>query len=226
MKKSPIEAIIFDMDGCLYPFDRGSGKVFGESMFGQSIKQKEIEFTAHQLNVSVGAATEINRDLKDRYDSHLSIGLEREFGLPREEFFDFTWNLEPPEFLDKQEGLGGALGGLTVRSALLSAAPRVWVDKALDHLDVSTMFGDAIFSGDADIRKPSLAAFEQVTDFLGCDPEHVTSIGDQDHTDILPAKKLGMTTVRIGTNIETEADFLATDVTEALTLLRESGFKI
>ena len=221
-----VEAIIFDMDGCLYPLDRGAAGTFAESKFGQSVKRREVEFIAHQLGVGIDEAKSISDDVKDRHERHLSIGLEREFDIPRDVFFEFTWGVEPGEYVDKQTNLRPFLGGLAVRPALLSAAPRIWVEKVIDHLEVRDIFGEAIFCGDSDVRKPSLAAFCQVIEFLECNSEGVISIGDQEHTDILPAKLLGMVTVRIGQDTDTEADFLAPDITTAIEKLREEGFQI
>lgn len=223
---SNIEGIIFDMDGCLYPLDRGSGKVFGESEFGKSIKAKEIFFVMDKLGIDEAESRLICEDLKNRHERHLSIGLEKEFGIPREEFFGFTWDLQAEDHVDKQPTLASAIGTIAVRKAVLSAAPQLWVERVLRHLDVRDQFGSAVFTGDADVRKPKLEAFTQVSDFLECDPKHMISIGDQEHTDIEPARELGMVTVRIGRGVETSADFLAPNVESALTQLRTEGFNV
>lgn len=224
--KSSIEGIIFDMDGCLYPLDRGSGLAFGESRFGQSIKAQEIAFIQRKLDVDEEEAARVSSDIKDRFNRHLSLGLEAEWGIPRSEFFDATWDLQPNAYIDKQPNLLAVLGTVTVRSALLTAAPKVWADRVLEHLGVSDHFGDLVVSGDQDIRKPDPAAFQQAAALLGSNPQRTISIGDQEHTDILPAQSLGMTTVRIGNDTTTQADFLAPDITSAITLLRNEGFNI
>jgi FMN phosphatase YigB (HAD superfamily) len=58
---------------------------------------------------------------------------------------------------------------------------------------------------------------------LGVVPGNVFSIGDQEHSDILPAKSIGMKAVKIGPG-ETIADFQAEDVRQALGILRGEGF--
>lgn len=217
------EGIIFDMDGCLYPFDRGSGKIFGESQFGQSIKAAELRFVQERLGVDASTAAVISRDLKDRYEHHLSLALEFEHGIPREQFFAATWDLAPADFIDQQPDLPRVLGSLSVRTGLLTAAPKVWADRVLDHLGVRSFFEPRILCGDQDVRKPDVRAFAQTAALLELPPERIISIGDQDHTDILPAQQLGMITVRIGSNIETAADFLACDVPDAINQLTEVG---
>ena len=217
-----IEGIIFDMDGCLYPLDRGSSKTFSQSQFGQSIKAKELLFTQNQLGVSVDEARVINSNLKERYNHHLSLGLEYEHGITRDLFFNATWDLQPAQFIDKQPQLLNILGGLTVRLGLLTAAPKVWADRVLEHLDVGAQFGTNILCGDQDVRKPNPQAFLQVADMLEFRPAQLISIGDQEDTDILPAKTLGMITVKIGGQT-TSADFLAQDIPDAIHQLTKQG---
>lgn len=217
-----IEGIIFDMDGCLYPLDHGSGNAFGESRFGQSIKTQELVFIQNQLGVDSEAAKAISSDLKDRYNHHLSLGLEYEHGIARDLFFNATWDLHPAEFIDMQPQLLHVLSELTVRSGLLTAAPKVWAKRVLDHLGVRSLFDTAILCGDQDVRKPDPQAFQQAADMLELKPRQLISIGDQEQTDILPAQALGMLTVRIGGD-STNADFLATDILDAINQLKEAG---
>lgn len=217
-----IEGIIFDMDGCLYPFDRGSGKTFAGSEFGQSIKRQEVLFTQGRLGIALTEAAAINEGLKQRYNRHLSIGLEREYGIPRADFFGATWNLEPRDYIDEHPTLSRTLGSLSVRIGLLTAAPEVWAQRVLRHLGVSEYFDGNIVCGDQDVRKPDPRAFLQIADLLGIEPENLVSIGDQDHTDILPAKSLGMYTVRIGDS-SLAANLVARDVPDALNKLTTEG---
>lgn len=222
MRNHNIEGIIFDMDGCLYPFDRGSGNTFGDSQFGQSIKAQELFFIQDQLGVDAETAKTINRDLKARYNHHLSLALEYEHDIPRELFFNATWDLQPAHFIDKQPRLSSALSELPVPSGLLTAAPKVWATRVLEYLGVDSHFGTRILCGDQDVRKPDPRAFQQVADMLEIKPNRLISIGDQERTDILPAQTLGMLTVRIGGN-DTNADFLASDIPDAINQLKKEG---
>ena len=218
-----IEGIIFDMDGCLYPFDRGSGKTFSESQFGQSIKAQELVFIQDQLGVDARQAKAISNDLKDRYNQHLSLALENEHSIPREVFFDATWDLQPASFIDEQPDLPRILGTVTTRIGLLTAAPKIWTERVLKHLNVDTLFAPNILFGDQDIRKPDPQAFQQAADILAVSPRRLVSVGDQEHTDILPAQSLGMLTVRIGNDETTNADFLARDIPDAINQLTKEG---
>ena len=220
---SSIEGIIFDMDGCLYPLDKGSGKTFAESEFGKSIKRKEIDFVRSHLGIGQEEAIQVTEEIKVRHNRHLSLGLERERGIPRDEFFAYTWDLDPKDFIDPQKALPDLLAGIALRKAVLTAAPGIWADRTLTHLGVRSLFAPHIVSGDQDIRKPDPQAFLQVADMLEIDnPRQIIAIGDQEHTDIAPAQSLGMLTVKIG-GAATKADFLARGIMDAINQLTKEG---
>lgn len=219
MKKA--EGIIFDMDGCLYSFDKGTSQTFGQSQFSRELHRNIVAFFQNRFELDPEEALKSYRDFSRRFNGEISLGLEQECDVSRGEYFAATWNINPQKFVERYERLIPALGRLSIRRGLLSAAPRIWVDKVLNHLDVKDLFEPAIFSGDPNIRKPHPEAFLQVARFWGVPPESLISIGDQEETDILPAKQLGMATVRVGKDSETEADFVATDVVDAINILKK-----
>jgi putative hydrolase of the HAD superfamily len=99
----------------------------------------------------------------------------------------------------------------------------VWAERVLQFLQIRQLFGQALFTGDPDIRKPSPEAFQQLADHWQLEPSQIVAIGDQEKTDILPAKTLGMLTVRIANQVESEADFQAPNVLAALEILKQEG---
>ena len=137
-------------------------------------------------------------------------------------FFDETWNLDPSEFIIPEPGVREALEQIDVERALLSAAPRVWVDRVLGFMGVADVFGDRIFTGEPDIRKPSPLAFQQILDAVDIEAKYAVSIGDQEYTDIVPARSIGMRALRIGSG-ETEAEFSASSVNQAIATLKKGG---
>lgn len=221
-----IEGMIFDMDGTLYPLDRGRNSVFANSLFRKRIHNNAIRFFRSQFNLSESDAVAAYTDIITRFKGEVSLGVERELGVPRDKYFASTWDMDPEDFVEPQEGLVESLSALTINTGILSAAPRVWVNKVLDFLNVRQLFEPGIFTGDPDIRKPSPLAFQQIAEFWNLPPNAIISVGDQDETDILPAKSLGMLTVRIGRDVETKADFLAPDAISAIALLKKEGIII
>ncbi len=93
----------------------------------------------------------------------------------------------------------------------------------LAHLNLNEAFGDAIYTGEPNLRKPNPQVFRLIADEFGINTSQAVSIGDQEESDIIPAKLIGMRTVRVGFG-ETKADYQAEDVIAAIELLKKEGF--
>jgi len=213
---------IFDMDGTLYKFDKNTSQTFVASRFGMDIAQNVHTFFMDRFNLSnEQAQVELSR-LDSTYNGEVSLGLETEFGINRNEYFAATWNLEPSDYIEKNPNLRGMLEEIRGRIALLTAAPRIWAIKVLAHLEIDDLFENNIVTGDPDERKPNVIVFQRIAERFNTSPSTVFSIGDQEHTDILPAKSIGMQTVRIGSS-DTQADYFAEDVETAVRLLKKLG---
>lgn len=215
-----IETAVFDMDGTLYQFP-GAG-TFTQIPFGQTIGRNVERFIAQEFEMDETAARQKTAELAARFDGEMSLGLEREFGIDRMRFFDETWNLDPREFVVANTDLRSALESIDdVELRVLSAAPRIWVDRVLGFLGVADVFEDRIFTGEPDIRKPSPEAFRRALGVRAVDPSRSISIGDQEMTDILPARSIGMKTIRIAPkDTESSADFVAEDIMSAIELVK------
>ncbi len=218
MKKA--EAVIFDMDGTLYSFPEN--KPFGQSPFGQAIQQNARTFIAKEFGLSAEAAEQRYTELQTEYGGETSIGIERAYGVDRMRFFENTWNLDPEKYITPAPGLREALEQINAERIVLSAAPRIWVDRALGYMGVADLFGKRIITGEPDLRKPNPEVFRRIIGAYGFTAARVVSVGDQEYLDILPAREVGLQTVRIGSG-ETAADILATDVIDAIRQLRERG---
>lgn len=214
------EAVIFDMDGTLYTFPEN--KTFGQSPFGQDIQQNARQFIAEEFGLSAEATDQRYAELQAEYAGETSIGIERAYGVDRMRFFESTWNLDPEKYITPAVGLREALEQIDAERIVLSAAPRVWVRRALGYMGVADLFGERVFTGEPDIRKPNPEVFRQIIGAYGFAAARVVSVGDQEYSDILPAREVGLQTVRIGSG-ETAADILATDVIDAIRQLRERG---
>lgn len=221
MKK--VQGIIFDLDGTLYSFDKGDESQFRSSAFGKQIRANCVAFFQDRFALTPNQAEEMFIDLGVRYDGEVSLALEKEFGIDRSEYFSRTWSLPVEKFIEPSPALAKELQSIRTHSAVLTAAPKVWAEKALRFLEIREHFGEAVFTGDPDVRKPHPRAFRQVAEYWNLSPEQIVSIGDQERTDILPAKSIGMQTLRIARNAQTEADYMAPDIISALKLLKEKG---
>lgn len=195
---------IFDLDGTLYHFKNNA--TFSTSSFYSDIKKNISSFLLSEVGIAENQLEETISRLKQTYGEQMSIAIEKEFGINREQYFSHTWNLDPQKYIDPTDEPRIILEQLQGDFAILTNAPRIWAEQALRYLNVYDLAKDSLFTGEPDIRKPSPEAFRQVGEFLGVPFEQIYSIGDQIYSDILPPKSLGMKTVLIGTNTD-DADY-------------------
>ncbi len=214
---------IFDLDGTLYQFDRGQAKNFAVSQFAADIQENIYRFLMSKCRLSRIAAEQEYQRLKVQYKDGVSLALEQEYGLDRYDYFEQTWRIEPRRYVNPNPMLVSYLKPFVGRSALLTAAPAVWARSVLGWLGIASIFGQFVFTGEPDVRKPNPAVFRQVAAALAVNPETVISIGDQEHTDIVPAQNLGMKTLLIGEPQNTKPDYVATDINQAIILLQKKG---
>lgn len=217
-----LQAAVFDMDGTLYQFPEGA--TFSKSPLGAAVRQNTVDFLSREFNLSDEAAWKRYDELLRRYDGEMSLGLEQEFGIDRMRFFGETWDIDPENIIVPEPGLREQMERLDIQCALLTAAPRVWAKRAIGYIGIANLFGDNIITGEPDIRKPNPEVFRQIMNKVGSVASQTVSIGDQDFSDIVPAKQLGMRTVRIGQDENSVADLQARNVNDALVKLRQKGW--
>lgn len=201
-----MKTIIFDLDGTLYNFIGDSFKNSG--LYDVVIKNTK-DYISKQLNKTNIESQEIIDFIFKKYDNSISIGLEKEFNINRYDYFNTVWNIEAKDYVEFDPKLEGFLIGLknNFNLVLLSDAPRVWINKVLQHLNIEKIFENSIYSGESNTRKELNNAFEELIKKLDIKESECIVIGDQEDTDILPAKQIGIKTVYIGKNKSTIADY-------------------
>jgi len=207
---------IFDLDGTLYRFN---SKGFLDSKFYSDIRKRAYKFLSEKLKVSEECAKETYNCIKTKYNGEVSIGTEKEFGINRYDYFNFVWNLEPSDYITKNPSIREIFYNLEGKIAILTGAPKVWAKKVLEYLEVYDIVANALFTGEPDIRKPNPLSFQQVLDYFRILPEQAISIGDQESTDIIPAKKLGIKTILLGSDTKS-ADFCINKLEDIIPLIR------
>ena len=190
------KVLIFDLDGTLYQLRGGS---YAKSPLKRRVGENAEKFIAKKLSIEQSYAKCILNLVRDKYVEDISIGLEREFGIDRYEYFNAVWDIRAAEVIKMTHDLHEILRSLSqeYRLVLLSDAPRVWINNVLNHLKVTDIFGKNVFSGEGSRRKGFGTAFAAIIKRFRVAPEDCISIGDQEVTDIIPAKEAGMHTILI-----------------------------
>lgn len=186
--------IIFDLDGTLYQFKGGS---FNRSTLKKKIIKNARKFIADQLQINNLKAGLILKNIMRTYKEEISLGLEKKYGLNRFKYFNTVWNIPAENIVEYNYQTRALLNLLQKKNILLliSDAPKIWIQNVIKVLKIENIFKDKIFSGESDIRKGFKNAFETIIKKMKTAPNNCIVIGDQEDTDIRPAKKIGMTTI-------------------------------
>lgn len=204
---------IFDMDGTLYNLDCEN---FLNSPIYRDLKKNNLRLLMDYGIPEPDCAIRYQEIFKN-YDGELSLGFEKEFGLDRYEYFATAWNLDAGDYMKKNPDLLELFSKLQGRISVLTSAPRVWAESVLKHLGIYEYVKDSLFTGEGDLRKPNPEIFRYVVDKMDFIPEETYSIGDQEYSDILPAKEAGLKTIIIGKS--EQADFEADSITEVIEII-------
>ena len=190
------KVIIFDLDGTLYALRGGS---YAKSPLRKCVLQNTEKFIAVRLSTSASNARSILRGIQKKYGEQISIGLEKEFSINRYDYFNTVWDIPANGIVKKSPRLTEMLNALRkqYRFALVSDAPRVWIRNVLKELEIQSFFSGRIFSGEGNRRKGLGTAFREVARILKTNTRNCIVVGDQERTDMVPAKKLGMHTIFI-----------------------------
>ncbi|MBW3020053.1 HAD family hydrolase [Candidatus Woesearchaeota archaeon] len=211
---------IFDLDGTLYNFDGESNRGFTSSKFYQKIKQNTTEFINEFIKKGIIPKDETFDTIKEKSNGEFSLYFENEFGFDRYYFFEKIWNLEPKDFIRKNPIIKEIFEKLKGRVFILTAAPRIWAESVLKYLEVYDIVKNNIISGEPDIRKPNPLVFQGIINSVDGNAKDFISIGDQEYSDILPAKKLGMKTIIVGQKSK-DADYEIENIDEIIYLLEK-----
>ncbi|KKU68209.1 MAG: HAD superfamily hydrolase [Parcubacteria group bacterium GW2011_GWA2_47_16] len=186
--------IVFDLDGTLYPLVGGS---YDGSLLKRRVLANAIKFISEKLSKSKAGARTVLETVQKKYREQISIGLEKEYGLSRYDYFNTVWDIPTRGIVKKNPDLRKVLLELqkTYELALVSDAPQVWIKNVLTALSVEDIFRTSVFSGEGGRRKGFGNAFLAVVQKYKIRPADCVAVGDQEETDILPAKKLGMRTI-------------------------------
>jgi len=190
------QLIILDLDGTLYDFKEGSFKMSG---LNKIILRNAEKYIMNKLHKTKKEATLILRKILKKYGENISIGLEKEFSINRFDYFNSVWNINAKKFIKFDSSVRKILLKISGHYdyLLISDAPMIWIKSVLKELNVADVFSKKIISGEGDQRKIFGNIFHMILGDYKINPENCVAIGDQEKTDIIPAKKLGMRTIFI-----------------------------
>lgn len=220
--------VFFDLDGTLYPLRGGS---YRRSPLRAAVRSNACQFLAKRLRVSLPQARRTLRNIERTYGEDISIGIEWRFHINRQEYFRAVWNIPARRYVTAPRDLRRLIVRIRRRYniAVISDAPSVWVHRVLRTLRVEDCFRGRVLSGEGDARKGFGNAFRALVTRYRLDPKRCIVVGDQEATDIIPARAAGMRTILVSRRCRrTGADACIRNLNEldrALTHLTRAGMR-
>lgn len=218
------KTIIFDLDGTLYSFKKRS---FRQSDVYKKVIENTENYIARKLKKTKREAKSILKEIFKEYRESISIGLEKRFKVDRYDYFNTVWDIAAKRHIKGNVKLKQKLIKIArnYNIVLVSDAPQIWIKHVLRELKIDNIFKNRIFSGESNTRKEFNNAFKRIVKALDVEPQYCIVFGDQEETDIIPAKKLGMKTVLVNKKAKSSvADYTIKNILEidkALNSLKE-----
>jgi FMN phosphatase YigB (HAD superfamily) len=180
--------VIFDMDGTMYLLD-GKNNGFSNSTLEAKILENALAFIIKNENCSIETAEKIRQEgLEDPIG--LSAFLSKRYQMSRGDYFNYVWNISPENIITDYETPVDVITKLKLtdkKLILLTSAPRIWQQRVINYLRLDGAF-EVIYTGENYGKKDEI--FKILSQRYS--PKNMISAGDQEKTDILPAKQVGI----------------------------------
>lgn len=187
--------LILDMDGTIYNYKQGS---YSKSSLKKTVLVNAKAFIMIKLKITGAEAEKILNNIVLEHGEHISVALEKIFGIDRIEYFNNVWDINPKGLVKQELRLRIFLLELINKGyelVIVSDAPRNWITNVLKYLRIEDIFEGKIFSGESDNRKAFGNVFNNLIKKLNYQPKDCIIVGDQEETEIIPAKESGVTSV-------------------------------
>ena len=186
---------IFDLDNTLYSAETG--------IFNQ-IDKLMGEFISKHLNLGITEAKNIQKKYFKKHGTTLR-GLMDEYDIKPEFFLSEVHKLDYSIVKPNPE-LKKALIKLNGKKIIYTNANKKHVDSILNQLDIENIFEGIFDIANANyIPKPEMAPYKKLIDKFNIDPKK-TVMFDDIARNLVPASKLGLTTVWIDIGKENYSD--------------------
>ena len=190
---------IFDLDNTMYDINLGLFK---------KISNRITDFIMSKYSLDIDQAKKIQKEYYLKYGLTLR-GLIVEKKLEPEEFLDYVHDVEHPE-LKKNDQLISKIRILEGKKIIFTNATSKHAKKILNILELEHDFDQIIDIKDLEyIPKPDKRSYKKLLECLNLNKENLdkTIFFEDTVKNLIPAKKLGITTVWMKNSIN-EKDFM------------------
>jgi len=212
--KLSVECILFDLDGTLYYSPDYNARVEAEMTV---IVAQTLKTDISKAELRLG---------EERKKQGTLTGALRVLGVNRSLFFEaLAEKIEPLTYLTQDPSVISTVSGLKKRGfklGLVTNNGRRMVEKILRAIGLEASQFEVIVTSDDSEPKPSSQPFLFALDKLKCTPDETVYVGDRVQAELLPAKELGIKTVLLAREKNTQSDqvdVVITRLPEVLTLI-------
>jgi putative hydrolase of the HAD superfamily len=206
----PLNWILFDLDGTLYPSSSGLLPEVGRRI------QKWV---ADYLDLSWDEAYRVRRDYFHRYGTTLE-GLIIEHGIDTDDYLAFVHDIPIEDYLAPDPALAAMLAAIPLQRAIYTNATTEYTRRVLRTLAVSEYFAEVVSIEVVGMRNKLFRdAYERALSLIDARGEECIMVEDS-AGNLCAAKELGMVTVLVTTDgvgseqrkIEDSVDFVVDSV--------------
>ncbi|UAL11016.1 pyrimidine 5'-nucleotidase [Caulobacter segnis] len=213
---SHVDTWLFDLDNTLYPL---------ESEFMGLIEAKMTDFVARETGLPRDEARALQHGYFKEHGTTLA-GLMTNHGIEPKAFLDEVHDVSMDR-LTPDPALRAAIDRLPGRRLIFTNGSLGHAERVLAHLELRDLFSEIFAIETADyVPKPSLATFDRITKLHAIDPP-MTAFFEDSEKNLVPASRLGMTTVLVGPHAADSTSehvhFRTNDLAEFLSSARLQG---
>lgn len=205
--------ILFDLDDTLYP--RSSGLM---DTVGNRIRQ----FIMDTLALDAEQAAALQKRYYQVYGTTLR-GLQTEYGIDPEAYLAYVHDIPLDEYLHPDPGLDRLLSGITLTKVVVTNGSAEHARRVLAYLGIAHHFETIL-----DIRsfnyycKPDPHAYQRILELLHAEPQECILVDDSPRN-LIPAKRLGMTTVLMDGEAQEGVDYAVASLADLRRVLMFLG---
>lgn len=211
-----VDTWLFDLDNTLYPL---------ESEFMGLIEAKMTDFVARETGLPREEARVLQHGYFKEHGTTLA-GLMANHGIEPAAFLDEVHDVSL-ERLSPDPQLRAAIQRLPGRRLIFTNGSVGHAERLLAHLNLRDLFSEIFAIETADyVPKPSLSTFDKISKLHAIDPP-MTAFFEDSEKNLVPASRLGMTTVLVGPHAKDSTSehvhFRTNDLAEFLNSARLQG---
>jgi putative hydrolase of the HAD superfamily len=184
-----IDTWLFDLDNTLYPL---------ESEFMGLIEAKMTDFVARQTGLPREEARVLQHGYFQEHGTTLA-GLMINHRIEPKAFLDEVHDVSMDRLVP-DPALREAISRLPGRRLIFTNGSLGHAERVLAHLNLRDLFSEIFAIETADyVPKPSLATFDKISKLHAIDPP-LTAFFEDSEKNLVPAARLGMTTILVGSH--------------------------